>query len=241
MRFHPNIIFDFFIPRSCPSCKTRLAPNENYICKLCLNEINNVPKNLLDEEYNKSFKSEKIIDDIFSLFLFDEDSPIRNLIHELKYNRKFMYGKFLGKLIAKEITKTKPNWKFDGIFAVPLHPSKKVTRGYNQSDFIVKGISSVLNIPIYSKYLKRKRATPSQTNLNVMERKRNVANAFSVKKNIKLNEKSFIIVDDIITTGATISEAASKLKEMGAQTIYAVSAALTSFDTTFSREHLNQE
>lgn len=241
MILHPNIIFDFFIPRLCPSCKTRLTPKENYICNLCLNEIKKVPIKILDAEYKKSFNSEKIIEDMFSLFLFEEDSPIRDLIHELKYKRKFMFGKFLGKLIAEELKKTKANWKCDGIFAVPLHPSKRVIRGYNQSDFIVKGIASVLKIPIYSKYLKRNRPTPSQTNLNAIERKQNVANAFSIKKNIKLNGNSFIIVDDIITTGATISEAARKLKEMGAQNIYAVSAALTSLDTTFFQERLNQE
>ncbi len=241
MIFHPNIIFDFFIPRSCTSCKSRLTPLENYICNLCLNEIKQVPKEFLDAEYKKSFHGEKIIDDMFSLFLFEEDSPIRDLIHELKYKRKFMFGKFLGKLIGEELHKTKTDWKYEGIFAVPLHPSKKVIRGYNQSDFIVKGISSVLKIPDYSKYLKRKRPTPSQTNLNVIERKQNVAGAFSIKKNFKFKGNSFIIVDDIITTGATISEAAKNLKDMGAQNIYAVSAALTSINTTFFQERLNQE
>lgn len=241
MKFTANIIFDFFIPRSCPSCKTILNPDEKYICNLCFNNIIIVPDEKINEEFEKSFQKEKYVDDFFSPFIFDEDSPIRDLIHELKYRRKFMYGKFLGILVAKEFQKRKQHWNYNGIVSIPIHHSKKAARGYNQSDFIVKGISSVLKLPIYSNLIKRNRPTPSQTNLNRDERMQNISNAFSIKKNKKLKGKSIILVDDIITTGATTNEAAKVLKENGVEKIFAISAALTDFDSTSFRERSNQE
>jgi ComF family protein len=99
-------------------------------------------------------------------------------------------------------------------------------RGYNQSLVIAKGISKTCGIPVKKNIIKRKRYTNTQTNLSLHERKLNISEAFSVVKPKIVKHKRIVIVDDVITTGATISECAKVLVNEGASEIFAVSVAI---------------
>lgn len=217
---------DFFLPRFCSACKNKLSVTEEIICEACLSNIERPDEQRLAHEFERKFNSDKIISGFISLFVYEKDKELQQIIHGLKYDGKFRIGIFLGKLIAKELGRQIYDWKIDFIIPVPLHNLKRAERGYNQSVFIAKGINSVLNIPIRSRSIKRHRFTETQTNLGQIERKENLKNAFSCKRRNTLKGKTILLLDDVITTGVTISECGRILHDKGAVNIYAVSVAI---------------
>ena len=219
-------IFDFFLPRFCAGCKRKLELNEQVICKVCLNSIQTADEERLHSEYQRKFSDDNIISGFISLFVFEKDKELQNIIHSMKYNSRFLSGKFLGSLIAERLESKIKKWNIDLIIPVPLHHLKKADRGFNQSYYIAKGIGKILNIPVNQHIIKRIKFTQSQTTMNIKERELNVAGAFKVKNSKILNEKNILLVDDVITTGATTKACAKGMKIAGADNIYAVSIAI---------------
>lgn len=154
------------------------------------------------------------------------DKELQHLIHGLKYDGKFQIGLFLGKLTANELREEIEKWKIDFIVPVPLHHLKRAERGFNQSYFIAKGMKQILDIPVMSNYIKRRRFTETQTNLTLIERAANIEGAFEVTGNKRIEGKIVLLVDDVITTGATVSECGKVLTEKGAAKVFAVSVAI---------------
>ena len=225
MKFKAGYIFDFFIPRICPGCNNKLTTQGNPVCSECLNSILLADKVRLQKEYNHNFGSKKIIRDFYSKYVFETDKTLQHVIHALKYKKQFKLGVFLGEILAEGIN-TK-DWQIDLIVPVPIHHLKKAERGYNQSDYIVKGLSKELNIPYSTKSLKRTKYTESQTGLHINERAENVEDAFTLRNAKKINGKNILLVDDIITTGATTQECARALVDGGATRVYACSVGIT--------------
>lgn len=219
-------ILDFFLPRVCISCDNKLSPEENSICENCFSKIKTADKTFLESEFKRKFEEEKIINDFLSLFVFDENSPIRDLLHGLKYDKKFRLGIFLGKILAANFDEKIKTWNIDYIIPVPLHKLKKAERGFNQSYYIAKAFVKKSNIKVKANTIKRRRFTATQTKLNSEERKENMKDAFVIKGKKLIDGKNIILLDDVITTGATISECARVLKQNGANKIYAVSIGI---------------
>jgi competence protein ComFC len=224
MNFALNTLFDFFLPRFCPGCNKKLSTNEKPVCSECLSSILIADDFRLQFEYDKKFTSEKIIKDFYARYVFETDKTLQDIIHALKYKKQFKLGILLGEILSEGIKSR--NWKFDFIVPVPIHPLKKAERGYNQSDYIIKGLSKSLDIPYSTKLIKRTKHTESQTHLAMTERAKNVANAFKVKNPKLIKGKSFLLVDDVITTGATTQECGRALVNGGAKTVYACSVAI---------------
>jgi len=221
-----NGFFDFFIPRYCPSCKNKLKPEENCICDECLSSIKRVDSSRLNIEYQRKFASTEIISGFTSLFVFEKDKELQLLIHSIKYNKRFLNANYLGKLIGENLRQEIINWNINIIVPVPLHSLRKVDRGFNQSKYIAIGMGKELGINVKSKFLKRTRYTETQTNLTMKEREENISNAFQAKQERLIEGKTFLLVDDVITTGATIRECGRVLLEEGAVRVYACSAAI---------------
>jgi ComF family protein len=224
MKFAAGHIFDFFLPRFCPGCNKKLSVEEKPVCVDCLSSILIADEERLNSEYNKNFGSSKVISDFYSKFVFETDKTLQQIIHALKYKKQFKLGVFLGELLAEGI-KMK-DLQIDLIIPVPIHHLKKAERGYNQSDFIAKGLSTILNVPYSSKSIKRIKYTESQTKLNMAERALNVTNAFKVRNVKKINGKNILVVDDVCTTGATLLESGLVLYKEGANSVYACSIAI---------------
>ncbi len=219
-------IFDFFLPRFCPSCGKKLIVDEEVICSKCLSNIQRASESRLHYEFQKKFSHKDIISGFASLYIFEKDKELQSIIHSIKYNQRFLTGKFLGELVGKEFNKLFHIWKIDYIIPIPLHHLKKAERGYNQSFYIAKGISKQAKILINSKVINRNRFTQTQTALNLQEREKNMCGAFSIKNSNYILGKNILLVDDVITTGATISECGKVLKDNGAKNIFAVSLAI---------------
>lgn len=221
-----NKIFDFFLPRICPVCNQKLKYSEEIICDNCFDKLKLTPESLIEEEYQKKFSVKKYISDFHPVFIFEKDREIQHIIHALKYNRHFRVGIYFGKIIGNQIKDKLDNWKIDLIIPVPLHKLKKAERGYNQSEFIAKGISVQTGIRWNKKIISRKKYTETQTHLTAEERQLNVKDAFKIKDKDAVDGKNILLVDDVITTGSTISECAHQLILAGAKNIYATSMAI---------------
>jgi competence protein ComFC len=221
-----NGFFDFFIPRYCPSCNKKLNVEENCICDECLSSIERAASGRLNLEYQRKFASTEIISGFTSMFVFEKDKTLQQLIHSIKYNKRFLNGKYLGKLIGENLKEQIQNWSVDFILPVPLHSLRKADRGFNQSRYIAIGMGKELGLKVKSNLLKRTRYTETQTNLTIKEREENISNAFQAKQERLIEGKSFLLVDDVITTGATIRECGKVLLDGGAVRVYACSAAI---------------
>ncbi len=219
-------LFDFFLPRLCVSCKTKLTTSEKYLCSECTSKLEHPSKTKLENEFKKKFLNDKIISDFASAYIFYKDSVIQDLIHSLKYDKQFLVGKYLGQQITNNLKNKILTWNASLIVPVPLHTLKKAERGFNQAEKIAKAIGKILNIPTDTKTLKRSRYTETQTKLTLVERKENMNKAFSLKTNKNIQGKTIILVDDVITTGATITECGKVLLNNGANKIYALSVAI---------------
>jgi len=222
-----NGLFDFFIPRNCPSCKKKLKLEENCICNDCLSSIERADSSRLSSEYQRKFASTGIISRFTALFVFEKDQELQQFIHSIKYNKRFLNAKYLGKLIGENLRQEIINWNINIIVPVPLHSLRKVERGFNQSKYIAIGMGKELEINVNSNLLKRTRYTETQTNLTLKEREENISNAFQAKHKRFIEGKTFLLVDDVITTGATIKECGKTLLENGAAKVFACSAAIS--------------
>jgi len=225
-KYFANNLFDFILPRFCCSCKTKLSVNQDTMCLDCLSKIQRSTGLRLQREFERKFFNNKIISEFYSPFVFEKDKELQHAIHALKYDKKFPVGIFLGKVLAAEIKSSKTNWKFDLIIPIPLHQLKKAERGYNQAYYIAKGVGKIFKVKVSDRSVKRIKYTESQTTMNLNEREENISGAFKVKWNTQVRGKNILLLDDVITTGATISECGKILLESGASKVYAVSIAI---------------
>ena len=217
---------DFFLPRFCTACKEKLKPDEKYVCPDCLKKIKFADKERIASEFKRKFEEKKIISGFSSLFVFEKDKELQNVIHDLKYNQRFLIGKYLGKKMGESLYSIFKEWGINLIMPVPLHSLKKAERGYNQSLYITKGLSIESRIPFSNRTLKRIRFTFSQTTMTLKERQENVREAFKIAHSGKIKGKNILLIDDVITTGATVSECGKALLNAGAGKVYAASAAI---------------
>jgi ComF family protein len=145
-----------------------------------------------------------------SLFRFEKGSAYQVLLHELKYRGNRKTGLYLGRLLGHELIPTSYS-RCDFLIPVPLHPGRQRQRGYNQSEIIARGVSEITGIPVLTRQIIRKGRHRSQTSMGRSERFDNVFEEFSLgRKPMDINGLKILIVDDVVTTGATL-EACSRL------------------------------
>lgn len=223
-----NSVLSLFYPDYCPGCGKSLNSGEHYICTKCISNLpytyfNNSRKNIVSELLWGRIKN---FNKAFSMCYFDKNSSLQSLLHKLKYEKKPEIGVELGIYLGHELKKSELK-DFDIIIPVPLHPKKEKTRGYNQSQKIAEGISQVINKPVDSKSVIRIIFSETQTKKTKNERWENVKNIFVVKKPENLVNKHILIVDDVITTGATIEAITSQMGEIPGIQISVASVAVS--------------
>lgn len=226
--------YEFIYPPACLGCEEYLGENTDRICGTCYQKIKPITHDdPLFKEMRERLVSGGQIDGLISAFHFEKDGTLQSLIHHLKYEEMTRAGFELGKKIGVMISAFGGDLSTASLVPVPLHPSKRRERGYNQSVYVAMGMRSVTELAVLAKLLHRKRNTRSQTTLNIEERRNNVRSAFEVNSRYAASVagSSFILVDDVITTGATIQECARILKEHGAKSVFAASVALADHGT----------
>ena len=142
---------------------------------------------------------------------FQKGNRVQNLMHQLKYNKKPEVGIRMGELYAWQLIRSEALKNADIIIPIPLHPIKLKKRGYNQSEEISKGLSSVLKLPLSTQHLIRTENTESQTKKSRFARYENLKDAFIINNAFELIQKHIILVDDVMTTGATMEACSNEL------------------------------
>ena len=144
------------------------------------------------------------VDKAAAFLFYEKDHPVQRLIHRMKYEDRPVIGQQLGRQTALEMQYADFFDEIDIIIPVPLHPKRLRERGYNQSEYIARGISEVTGIPVDTTHVFRVRNTPKQALQTGEDRKHNVADAFAVSHPEQLYYKHILLVDDLITTGETM-------------------------------------
>lgn len=220
-------IKDFFFLTACFHCGNRLNDGESRICADCWSSLTPVRND--DFTYQvmiERFRETGIIDEFIPLYYFEKGKVLQSLAHSLKYEEITSFGKELGVKIGERLQEQR--LIADAVVPVPLNKRKERERGYNQSEFIAEGVSSVMGMKVLPHAVNRVKYTVTQTQLNADERKENIADAFVVTERFKqkIYDRIVVVVDDVITTGSTIQEAGKVLKHAGAKKIIAASAGL---------------
>lgn len=220
-------LIDFVYPPSCIVCRRPPADNRQKICSICWNTIQPLSlQHPLYLETKQKLLRDHYIHDLVSCFVFEKDGAFQHIAHALKYQEFKSIGIDLGLRIGKMIQER--DLSADFIIPVPLHKQKYRERGYNQAEYIARGISMITGIPVWTNVLQRNRYTQTQTKLSADERYRNMENAFRVSPVLiyDIAGKSCLLVDDVITTGATTNACAKELSSAGIAVVIAASAAL---------------
>jgi len=155
--------------------------------------------------------------------VFEFSGIIKDMLHRLKYDNEVDLAYPVGIFAAKKIENT--NWDIDAVIPVPLHQKKLSERGFNQSLLIGEVVARESGIDVLKDVLIRQRYTKSQVNLSRLERMSNVENAFEIISGKKIKGRTVLLLDDIMTTGATLNECSRILKECGAGMVYCITAA----------------
>jgi ComF family protein len=201
-------------PNLCLICGENLMKNEDYLCMNCLHQIPKTNYHLLPENpIEKRFWGKADVFRATSFFFFQKGSLFQKLIHELKYNGNKEIGESLGKYAGADLISSADFCTIDMIVPVPLHPKKFAKRGYNQSEWIGKGLSSVLQKPQITNNLVRIKENTTQTKKLVYERFENTEGIFDLKDNLMFCNKHILLVDDVLTTGSTLEACVHALEK----------------------------
>ena len=199
-------------PHLCCACSRPLYKYERLICTYCTYHL---PKtNFHFEKDNpviRQFWGKTNAFSATAYYYFSKGGNVQQLLHSLKYNGKKEVGLEIGNMFGRELKESPLFNTVNCVIPVPLHPSKKKKRGYNQSDFIADGIAESMNIPSEKEILIRAQATSSQTRKTAFERWLNVESIFKIKNENKISGKHILLVDDVITTGSTFESCTAML------------------------------
>jgi ComF family protein len=232
MKFFATEIFaDFislFYPRHCFACNMGLAKGEETVCSACMLELprTDYHKNLENALFMR-LQGRVPLQFATSFFLFRKGGKVQRLLHQLKYNNHPEIGETLGRVYGEELRQHDFHERIDSIIPVPLHASRKRRRGYNQSTEFGKGLSASLAKPCQEDVLVRITKTETQTKKTKLMRWQNVKEVFHVAKPEQLRQKNVLLVDDVITTGATIEACVEMLLEAGCKSVSIASIAYT--------------
>lgn len=203
-----NLLRDFkhlFYPHTCAGCGTDILSDDNLLCARC---FVNLPSTLYAQyahnPIEKIFTGRIKIEAAHAEFYFSKESLIQHLIHQLKYKNNKEIGIYLGDMMGRTILKSNRFVTVDALIPLPMFPEKERKRGYNQAAVICEGMSQAMNVPVYYNVLLRQRATSTQTKKHRVERWENVEDSFAVTNEQRVKGKHLLLVDDVITTGATL-------------------------------------
>jgi ComF family protein len=207
-----NDFVSLFFPVVCVSCGKSLYKNENNICTYCLYHLPKSNFHLTnDNPVAKIFWGRINIQSAASFYAFNKGGKVQQLIHQLKYKGQQEVGVSLGKLYGYELRNSVDFKSVDLIIPVPLHTKRQRKRGYNQSACFAEGLAKTLHRPVDLSVLFRSAASETQTKKSRFTRWKNVESIFYTRNEQQVAHKHILLVDDVITTGATLEACAQTL------------------------------
>ncbi len=206
-------VIDLFVMRSCLACKSALVRQERFVCIDCLEGLEHTNSHLSprENEMYKRIAGKVPLEAAYSMAWFEKGGAIQHILQALKYAKQPEIGNWLGKQYGRELVKAGIQFPHDTcLVPVPLHWRKQRKRGYNQAEKICEGLASHLNVSLRTDLLKRVKYTKTQTRMSGTRRYKNVAQAFECCKPI---DTPILLVDDVMTTGATLESCIRTLSD----------------------------
>ena len=210
-------LLDLIAPRLCVVCGHRLTVTEEVICAKCNFHLprTGFHHHAYDNEMAKLFWAQIPIEKATAFFYYEAHAETANIIYELKYKNHPEIGNIVGRMLAKGIQPSGFFDGIDGIVPIPLAKKRLRQRGYNQSMEIAQGVSEMTGLPIYKKVVRRNSFKGSQTNKGRWDRQENVEHVFELTDATAVSNKHLLLIDDVITTGATCIACAKALCQSG--------------------------
>ncbi len=204
-----------FFPERCAVCGQTLQRQEEVLCTACYYKLPVTGFHQMAENpVSDIFQGRLPVVSATSFLFFSKGGATQQLVHQLKYKGKKAVGLYLGRLLGNQLNETPFFREADFIVPVPLHPKKEHVRGYNQSLLIAEGMAMRLPARVIKDVLFRKVHSATQTKKSRYERWENVKDIFEVRKGGRLKGKRIILVDDVITTGATLEACGKTLLQI---------------------------
>lgn len=221
-------LINLFFPKLCNGCNALLLNNEDVICAKCRHELPLTYHHLIENnEIKTKFYGLLLIEFAAAMLYFHEKGIAQALIHNLKYRKQQEIGSVLGDLFGSELKETRKLPQIDFIIPTPIHKKRFQERGYNQVTTFCEALSKQLEIPVDTSVLFRAKHTKTQTRKSKEKRAEIMANNFQVMYKEYHIGKHFLLIDDVITTGATIEACAKAVLEIPNAKISLLSIAYT--------------
>ncbi len=224
-----NVWKDFialFYPNICLICDKPILPVEKFICVNCFMSVTRIQRETSGEnDMMTKFAAFPKVVLARSFMAYQRNGPSQQLIHAFKYNGHQMLAFFLGKLMAGESKELFQKNDWDFIVPVPLHKTRERSRGYNQAELLADGFAEVLGISVLIDQAVRVKKTMTQTGKDRISRWQSTKGMYDITEKFKLTGKKVLLMDDVVTTGATISGLIELLDEAGVAEIGVVSLA----------------
>jgi ComF family protein len=215
-------------PNICYGCKKNEIDKSEWLCLQCLTALPYTGfENTRNNPVEQLFWGRTPFRFACSSFFYVEKTPIQRLIHEVKYKEQQQLGRWLGQMMGRRLANIFDESKVDLLLPMPLHPKKQKHRGYNQATLLCEGIHAITNCNFLEQVLIRNTNTKTQTKKSRIERWDNVSEVFNITTNEKVINKHVVLVDDVITTGASTEACAATLIKEGASAVSICSLAFT--------------
>ncbi len=222
-------IINLISPRGCLVCGNRLAESEHVACAKC--SLNLPRTHFASDAYNNEmariFWGRMPIERCAALYFHRPGSQSANIIYDLKYNQHPQTGQHMGRMMAEEFAERGFFDDIDVIVPIPLTKKRQRKRGYNQSLWIARGVSEQTGLPIEEGIVIRQTHTESQTDKSREERQENVSGVFCIKDATRASGKHILIIDDVVTTGATVISCGNEILKAGNVKISVLSLCFT--------------
>ncbi len=221
-------LLNIFYPNTCVCCDGQLLDQEYFVCLECRLDLPYINNNDCKENsISTVFNGRVPIVKAASFLSYTQTGKAKKIIHQLKYKGNQKIGHFIGKWFGEKLLNTGEFDTIDCIIPVPLHPKKLRQRGYNQLTTFGKSLETVLEIPYCDTVLKRVSSSKTQTLKKRLERFTNQDSKFTIENETLIQNKHVLLIDDVITTGATLEACCNELLKVAGVKISIVSIALT--------------
>lgn len=201
-----------FFPHLCTGCGSDALPKDHQLCIDCLSRLPETGfENITGNPVEKAFYGRLPVHAATAFLYFSKHALVQHLLHQLKYRGNPGIGEYLGGLMGTRLKHTQRFAAVDALVPVPLNASRLKKRGYNQAEAICNGLSGAMNIPVISNALVRNRFSETQTRKSRTERWENMKEIFCLQQPELLAGKNVLLVDDVVTTGATLEACGREL------------------------------
>lgn len=200
---HPLI--HLFIPHHCAGCGSDIMSRQQVLCMHCINRLPVTWFHMYaDNPIEKIFWGRMPVINAASFLYFSKDSLLQHIVHELKYKGNKELGRFIGRKMGEVLLQTHRFHDIEAIIPLPLFAARERKRGYNQALVLCEGMAEILSIPILKNVIRRYTSSETQTNKNRIDRWLNMQGKFELRQPAAISGKHILLIDDVITTGATL-------------------------------------